>query len=146
MCLKQQEPYQCHFVPKIVVLSYFDRYPELCRQIFWTNHKRWLLNHNFRKRTVDQMRAATKEYTKAPEVKWFEQLVQAELNFLPSTMAAGHIHSRFGRIYRKHFNLDHTRHNDGTITFQEPMTYTLRFTASGKKVLDSLHKTNTTTV
>lgn len=104
MCLKHNAPFKCKWVPKEVVIFYFNKYPATCKLLFWDHFKQWMRRTDFtaERITVHQNSAITRHYMNHPILKWFEEIVNNDLNFKDNTMAVNHIHYRFGRIYREY--------------------------------------------
>jgi hypothetical protein len=113
MCLKHFAPFKCEFVPVDVVQSYFTRYPEACKILFWDNWKQYMVRTDglWDRNKRDRI---SKEYDQSHLVRWFVELVQSELNFEKSTVATGHIMSRWRRVYHKTYKLDWHRRGDYT--------------------------------
>ena len=117
MCLKHHAPFKCNYVPEDVLIMFFNKYPEICRIIFWNHFVMWLMECDFRNHSPSQMRAADKKYWLHPLVKFFTFIVQKELNFENTTLQANHIYHRFGRVYRRVNNLDWRKHGERGWTF-----------------------------
>lgn len=101
---KHYSPHRCRFVPVDHVKTFFMRYPKLSHYVFWDCFMNWYIEgwrefqkHRYYRNAV----AIDRKWQRNFICKKFTEIIQRELRYEKTTLAAGHIITRFGRIYRR---------------------------------------------
>lgn len=102
---KRLSPFRCERVPENYFNKFFERYPRLCRLVFWEFHKQWLIDINAR--GWETRRGASKKWWNQPLSKKLCEIIQHDVNYKKSTFVSGHVLHRVGKVYRKIYNLGH---------------------------------------
>lgn len=108
---KHYSPHRCEFVPVDRCVALINRYPKLCKLVFLDDFKKWLVESHKITWGVSELNKFgvcrahgynRKRYWNSVASKKIQEIIQRELNYEKTTFTSGHIHARFGRIYRKH--------------------------------------------
>ena len=89
-------------VPPEYLNTIINRYPKLCEFVFWNLHLYDLKNTEYK--LEGKFAPSRYEGRNHPLSIRLQEIIQRELNYKKSSVLAGHIYHRFGRIYRKLMN------------------------------------------